>query len=243
MFATDVGARPEPARARASFSTTPSRGAARAPVAVLTPPVGSGPILTPMRRPPLAVATALVIAALALATRAEASPRERRFFSAKQGVGVDAPNGWTLSEQTGYPEILVVLMHPDGSRISVSAAPTTAPDARALAEQSRRGLEAQHLTIARVAAGARGGVALDAQNAARASALRQLYLVRPTGGGKRQGIVLTLVARAGALASAGPAFEWVVEHLALEPPTGATEEPDAGAPTSGAGRAGHENER
>ena len=200
-----------------------------------------------------AVISALSVAAVlgpALARRttaAAASARDRRFFSARHGVGVDAPGGWSLSQHTGYPEILVVLLHPDGSRISVSAAATTALDARALAEQSRRGLEAQHLTISRVGAGPRGGVALEARNAARASELRQLYLVRPGSGGKNQGVVLTLVARPDTLVSAGPAFDWVVAHLLLEPPAGApdTEAPDAGArePASGAGRPGGETER
>jgi hypothetical protein len=198
-----------------------------------------------VRRAGVALAGAALVVALA-GTGAAAAPRDRRFFNAKQGVGVDAPPGWTLSEQTGYPEILVVLLHPDGSRISLSAAPTTAADARALAEQSRRGLEAQHLAIGRVAAGARGGVIVEAKNAARGSELRQLYLVRPGAGGKRQGVVLTLVARTSTLATAGPAFDFVIEHLALEAPAGAAETPDAGArgPTpSGAGRAGDDGQR
>jgi hypothetical protein len=183
-----------------------------------------------VRRAGVALAGAALVVALA-GTGAAAAPRDRRFFNAKQGVGVDAPPGWALSEQTGYPEILVVLLHPDGSRISLSAALTKAADAKALAEQSRRGLEAQHLAIASVAAGPRGGVLLEARGGARAARLRQLYLVRAVGAGKSQGIVVTLSTRAETLAGAGPAFEWVLAHLELERPAFA-EEPDAGARTA-----------
>jgi hypothetical protein len=174
---------------------------------------------------------ALVVVGLVTASLVGAASRERRFFSALKGVGIEAPVGWTLSLHTGYPEILVVLLHPDGSRISLSAAPTKAADAKTLAEQSRHGLEAQHLAVTRVAPGPRGGVLVDAKGAEHAAELRQLYLVRPAGAGKNQGVVLTLVARAEALAAAGPAFVWVMEHLALEAPAGADEaSPDAGAP-------------
>jgi len=164
---------------------------------------------------------------------ARGATRERRFFSARHGVGIEAPVGWTLSQHTGYPEILVVLLHPDGSRISLSAAPTTADDARALVEQSRGGLEAQHLAITRVAAGPRGGVLVDTRGVGRAAELRQYYLVRAAGAGKRQGVVLTLATRAATLASAGPAFDAAVASLQLELPAGADEaEPDGGAPDS-----------
>jgi hypothetical protein len=206
--------------------------------------------LAVVRRTRLFVVVTSVVASLAFAwSLATASPRDRRFWSARHGVGLDAPNGWTLSQHTGYPEIIVLLLHPDGSRISVSAATTTARDALALAEQSRRGLEAQHLVIARVADGPRGGVEVVARNAALASELRQLYLVRPLGDGKSQAVVLTLVTRTDVLATDGPAFDWVATHLLLEPPAGTEAPPDTGArrststPTSDAGATGREGER
>jgi hypothetical protein len=173
---------------------------------------------------------------------ARAATLERRFFSARHGVGVEAPVGWTLSLHTGYPEILVVLRHPDGSRISLSAAPTTAADAHALVEQSRRGLEAQHLTITRVGAGPRGGVLVDTLSVGRDAALRQYYLVRAAGAGKRQGVVVTLTTRTETLASAGPAFDAAVAGLQLELPAATDDarpddaEPDAGAPDARARR-------
>jgi hypothetical protein len=187
-----------------------------------------------MRRTPLPSLSIALSLSLALALAftfgaARAGSRDRRFFSARHGVGIEAPTGWTLSQHTGYPEIIVVLLHPDGSRISVSVAPTKAADAQALADQSRKGLEAQHLSIERVGAGPRGSVQLEAKNAARASELRQLYFVRAIGGGKRQAVVLTLVAPSDALALAAPAFDWTAAHATFETPTGAAEPPDAGA--------------
>jgi hypothetical protein len=182
---------------------------------------------------------ALVVAALAVAaSAASGASRERRFFSARQGVGVEAPSGWTLSLHTGYPEILCVLLHPDGSRISLSAAATKAADARALAEESRKGLEAQHLALGKVGEGPRGGVLVEAHGAGRDTEVRQLYIVRPAGAGKLQGVVLTLSTRAATLASAQAGFEWTVAHLALETPAGADEEAAAAhrrAPPADAG--------
>jgi hypothetical protein len=177
------------------------------------------------------VALSLVLGGLMAGQAAIGASRERRFFSARLGVGVDAPTGWTLSLHTGYPEILCVLVHPDGSRISLSAAVTKAADAKTLAEQSRRGLEAQHLTITRVGPGPRGGVILEARGAGRPTELRQLYVVRPAGAGKSQGVVLTLSTRTELLATAATAFDWTIAHLALEPPAGADESggPDGGA--------------
>jgi hypothetical protein len=185
-----------------------------------------------MRRPrPLSTSRQffgrVLVGTLALALSglgARAAAREQRFFSARLGVGVEAPAGWTLSLHTGYPEILVVLLHPDGSRISLSAAPTTAADAHALVEQSRRGLEAQRLAITRVANGTRGGVLVDTRGVGRE--LRQFYLVRAAGAGKRQGVVVTLATRAETLASAGPAFDAAVASLQLELPAGAEAKPD-----------------
>jgi hypothetical protein len=176
------------------------------------------------------VALSLVLGGLMAGQAASGASRERRFFSARLGVGVDAPTGWTLSLHTGYPEILCVILHPDGSRISLSAAVTKAADAKALAEESRRGLEAQHLSITRVGPGPRGGVLLEARGAGRPTELRQLYIVRPVGGGKSQGVVLTLSTRTELLANAAPAFDWTIAHLTLEPPAGAD---DAAVPDGG----------
>jgi hypothetical protein len=185
------------------------------------------------------VVTVVVVLAGGGARFVSGASRDRRFFSARQGVGLEAPTGWALSLHTGYPEILCVLLHPDGSRISLSVAPTKASDGRALAEQSRRGLEAQHLAVSRIVAGPRGGVLVDAHGTTtHGTELRQLYLARPAGAGKIQGIVLTLSTRTETLAAAVTAFEWTVAHLALEAPAGADEPVDADA-AARAGESAH----
>ncbi|MDB4982953.1 MAG: hypothetical protein JWM82_3705 [Myxococcales bacterium] len=182
-----------------------------------------------MRRATFLPLSICLLGATLVASLAGAATRDRRFFSARYGVGVDAPTGWTVSQHTGYPSILVLLLHPNGSRISVSAAATPAADAHALAEQNRRALEVQHLAITKSAPGARDGVLVEARNT-RGDELRQLYIVRALPNHTRQAVVVTLVAKTDALAAAAPGFEWAVDHLALEAPTGTDEaSPDAGA--------------
>src|SRR5262249_33613264 len=130
-----------------------------------------------------------------------------------------APPGWTLSLHTGYPTVLVALVHPGGSRISLAVDRTTATDAAALAAQSRSGLVAQGLTVDRAAPGPRNGVQVDARAPKRTQALRQLYLVRGIEGAPdKQAIVLTLAAPAADLAPASGSFDWVLAHLTLEAP-------------------------
>src|SRR5260221_11177434 len=116
----------------------------------------------------------VLVVALGGARAVANASRERRYFNARQGVGVEAPVGWTLSQHTGYPEILCVLLHPDGSRMSLSTAATKAADARALAQQTRRGLEAQHPVITRLGPGPRRCLLVEARGARHAVELRQL---------------------------------------------------------------------
>jgi len=189
-------------------------------------------MLRSRRRTHTALAACLLVAGVAAAARA-ASSRDRRFYSVKHGVGVEAPTGWTLSQHTGYPTILVVLLHPDGSRISISAAPTPAKDAPALAEQNHRGLAAQKMSLTRQSAGPRGGVLVEAKRDDQDEIVRQLYLVRPLPDGTRQAVVLTLATRPDHLASAASGFDWAVAHLVLETPGG---QPDKEGATPDAGR-------
>jgi hypothetical protein len=191
-----------------------------------------------MRRATFLPLSICLLGATLVASLAGAATRDRRFFSARYGVGIDAPTGWTISQHTGYPSILVLMLHPNGSRISVSAAATPATDARALAEQNRRALEVQHLSITKSAPGARNGVLVEARNP-RGDELRQLYIVRALPNNTRQAVVITLVAKTDTLAAAAPGFEWSVAHLALEAPTGTDEAPpDAGAPGGSAAEHG-----
>jgi hypothetical protein len=155
--------------------------------------------------------------------------RERRFYSARAGVGLEAPPGWNLSAHTGYLNILCLLVHPGGSRISLAVdAAVTAQDAAALAAQSRPGLVAQGIEITGMAAGPRGGVVVDARIARRNQTLRQLYLVRAVAGNPsgRQAIVLTLTTTPADLAAAGGAFDWVTARLDLETPLRADDKHD-----------------
>jgi len=183
-----------------------------------------------MRALPVAVALAITVAASAFVDAAQSSSgKERRFFSARQGVGVEAPPGWTLSQHTGYPTVLVALVHPGGSRISLAVDRTTVKDANALVEQSKPGLLAQGLTIERVAPGPHGGVQLEARAARRNQALRQLYIVRKVEGApdERQAVVVTLATPLADLAAANGPFDWVLAHLTFEAPIRPEAKPDA----------------
>jgi len=184
-----------------------------------------------MRAVLAAAAIATVVAASAFADTARTgSSKERRYFSARHGVGLEAPPGWTLSQHTGYPTVLVALVHPGGSRISLAVDQTAVKDAAALVEQSKPGLIAQGLTIERVAPGPHNGVQVDARAAHRKQALRQLYIVRSVAAGPegKQAVVVTLAAPAADLAAASGPFEWVLAHLQLETPVRPDAKPDAG---------------
>jgi len=176
-----------------------------------------------MRAVLAAAALAIVVAASAFAdTGRTGAGKDRRFFSARHGVGVEAPPGWTLSLHTGYPTVLVALVHPGGSRISLAVDRTAVKDAAALVEQSKPGLLAQGLTIDRTGPGVHGGVLVDARAPRRNQALRQLYIVRTVGGGapadERQAVVVTLATPAAELAGSSAPFDWVLAHLTLEAP-------------------------
>src|SRR3954447_2260675 len=170
------------------------------------------------------IVTALAVAsALSIAARSDgaSSNRERRFYSARAGVGLEAPPGWSVSAHTGYPNFLCLLVHPSGSRISLAVdAAGTAQDAAVLAEQSRAGLIAQGIEITGVAPGPGGGLLVDARAPRRNQALRQLYLIRAVEGSPawRQAIVLTLTTTPNDLAAASAALDWVSSRLELQPP-------------------------
>lgn len=168
---------------------------------------------------------AMVLALAPLRLASAIGPRDRHITSLRHGLAVEAPAGWTLSQHTGYGDTVVLLLHPDGSRISVSAAPTTAADAAALFEQNRKGLVAQKLTPAPPQPGPRGFLAVDIATPDRPDRLRQLYLVRSTSAGK-QAVVLTLVGRASAFNVHLSSLDFVANRLAFDEPA-----PPAGAAT------------
>ncbi len=184
-----------------------------------------------MKRLPLAAACAAALA-LAAAARSDGatSNRERRFFSARAGVALEGPPGWTLSVHTGYPTVLCLLVHPGGSRISLAVdAAVTARDAAALAAESRPGLAAQGIEVTAVSPSFfRGGVVLDARLPRRGQVLRQLYLVRALEGAPPawQAIVLTLTTTPADLPTASAALDWVIARLDLTPPVRPDEKHD-----------------
>jgi hypothetical protein len=177
-----------------------------------------------------AAGIAIAVAATAFAdTTRTSSSKERRFFSARHGIGVEAPPGWTLSQHTGYPTVLVALVHPGGSRISLAVDQTAVKDATALVDQSKPGLVAQGLNIERVAPGPHNGVQLEARAPRRNQALRQLYIVRSFEGlPDKQAVVVTLAAPVAELPAASGPFDWVLAHLTFEAPIRPDAKPDAG---------------
>ena len=166
-------------------------------------------------------AFAIAVAAFAAATTTRASSsRDRRFFSARHGVGVEAPPGWTLSQHTGYPTVLVAL-RPSGRQPYIARRrQDDREDATALVEQSKPGLAAQGLTIDRVVPGPHSGVQLDARAARRNQALRQLYVVRSLDSGPdgKQAVVITLATPVAELPATSGPFDWVLAHLTFETP-------------------------
>jgi hypothetical protein len=191
-------------------------------------------------------ALAVALAALLLAAPARAAgPNDRRFVSARNGITAEAPTGWTLSTHTGFPNILVLLLHPDGSRISIAVSETQAKDAREVAEANRRALEKQTGSAVTARAGARNGVELDGQAANRKEAIVQLYLVRALAPeGPRQAIVVSLIAPAAALALRRADLDFVIGKLGLTPITlPAPASTKSGTGGSSAGERGAEKER
>jgi hypothetical protein len=155
--------------------------------------------------------------------------KARRFFSARLGVGVEAPAGWSLSLHTGYANVLCTLLHPGGSRISLAVDRTTAKDATSLAAASRPGFVSQGLEVVRTLPGPRDGVIVEAHSSHREQAVRQLYLVRTIEGSRdeRQAIVVTLTTPLRDMAAASSAFDWTIAHIILEGAARPDEIPDS----------------
>jgi len=194
----------------------------------------------------IACSLAVALAASQLAAPARAGgPTDRRFVSARNGIAVEAPTGWTLSTHTGFPNILVLLLHPDGSRISVAVSETQARDAREVAEPNRRALEKQTGSAVTARAGARNGVELDGRAGGRNEGIVQLYLVRALAPeGPRQAIVVSLIAPQAALALRRADLDFVIGKLGLNAVTlPAAPAAKSGAGGSSAGERGAEKER
>jgi hypothetical protein len=177
----------------------------------------------------VALAAVLVSNALAPPPADAASPRERRFFNVRHGVGAEAPNGWALSLHTGYPNLIAVMSHPNGSRMSISVSETAARDVRELVEKNRRGLVAQKLKVASVSEIARHGLLLDTRDERDVTAVRQAYFVRVLSS-TRQAVIVTLTTRAELLATTAGALDTLLSRLVFETPPSS----DAAAPSAAA---------
>lgn len=193
---------------------------------------------------PRPVAITLFVAAAVLiwltAQTAAIGPKDRRLTNVRAGISIEAPAGWTFSQHTGYADTVVLLVHPDGSRVSVTATRTIARTAAALYQENRAGLVAQGLVPSPLGPGARGSLAVDLSAPGRTDLterVRQLYLVRDIPGG-RQAVVLTLVCRANAFAARAPALDFVVTRMVLEEPVPASGRA-SGGPAGATGHAGH----
>ena len=175
--------------------------------------------------------TALIVPSSSPSLVAAIGPRDRRLTNLAAGIAVEAPAGWTLSQHTGYRDTIVLLLHPDGSRISVTAAMTPARTAADLVSQNVPGLNASGLRVLASVPGARGTLMVDLGAAAtsnRHERLRQSYLVREVPGGW-QAIVLTLVCRDDVFAARTPALDFVLTRMSLDEPTPAGQTRGLGA--------------
>jgi hypothetical protein len=151
---------------------------------------------------------------------AAVGPRDRRLTNVALGISVEAPAGWTLSQHTGYRETVVLLLHPDGSRISVNAAATPHRTVADFLKQNLRGLSASGVQVLSSTPGARGALMVDLAAPAGSKSgerLRQAYLVREIPGGW-QAIVLTLVCREAIFSSRTPALDFVLNRMTLDEP-------------------------
>jgi hypothetical protein len=171
----------------------------------------------------LVISTVTFATAVFTSAQARAiSPKDRRLESVRAGITVEAPAGWTLSQHTGYADTIVLLLHPDGCRISVTASATTADTPSTLFEQNRPGLMAEGMLPSPLGPGVRGSFMVElgrAQERAtdRPDKVRQLYLVRSVPAG-RQAVILTLVCRATAFPARLVALDFVATRLVFDDP-------------------------
>lgn len=192
----------------------------------------------------LYAALAAIVAAPSWITRHQAKaalgPRDRRLTNLAVGLSVEAPAGWNLSQHTGYRDTVVLLLHPDGSRISVNAAPTRHRTASDLFNQNLRGLTSSGMKVLSSAPGPRGALLVDLgppPSHGSGERLRQAYVVREIPGGL-QAIVLTLVCREAVCAGRTPALEFVLTRMTFDDPASPAADARSGSALPAAGGSG-----
>ena len=103
--------------------------------------------------------------------------RERRLHKASLGIAAEAPAGWGFTTQTGYPAIIFLLLHPDGSKLSVSLVKTAATSADAFASENKAALRASRFSIVRESATSQKGHLVEVRPSTGAVVIKQLYTV------------------------------------------------------------------
>ena len=110
--------------------------------------------------------------------------RERRLHKAGLGLSVEAPPGWGFSTQTGYPAVAFLLLHPDGSRLSLSVTKTHASSSAAFVEENVPALRLAHFVVVRASDTTNGARLLELKPEKGSSLVKQIYAVRRSEEGK-----------------------------------------------------------
>jgi hypothetical protein len=107
-------------------------------------------------------------------------PADRVVQSDRHQVRVEAPPGWTPQRQSAYPNVVAILTHRDGGRITLTAQRLRGGETPAqLAERSRPALLRQDMKIERLAPSAFDSNACEITATSRdgKSELRQIYFI------------------------------------------------------------------
>jgi len=147
---------------------------------------------------------------------------ESLFVNRQHGIRLEVPEGWTLSQQTGYPSVLALLLHPK-SRACINLTLGTSGsgnDLRGFVLKNRKGLDAIGLRVSASRPSTVRGRAvwqLDISDRRGTTALRQLYLVHGS-----CALILTLSASSAQIKDHLFDLAQVVELLQLTKPEPAT---------------------
>ena len=155
------------------------------------------------------------LAVLVSGPSAAVNAHARRANNAQLGISVEVPSGWVLSQRTGYSEMIFLLTHPDGSRISLSAQKALGAKASDILAQNKAGLAKQGFTE-NAAPRERGEwLVLDMDAPGNEKRLRQFYLLRKTAGAA-QALVLTLVSPAKFFTPHLTDIDFFIERMSLD---------------------------
>src|SRR5262249_22561953 len=108
------------------------------------------------------------------------APSERTVTNEHYNVRIDAPAGWTVLKQVAYPNVIAVMSHRDGGRLTLAAERArSAETAQSLAERNRASMEKKGMRVRRLAPlGGNDAALVEASTADGALLMRQVYFVR-----------------------------------------------------------------